>query len=218
MIIKSLNAASPREQRIWKLVRGFVPKRLGWFYEGCPNVPGQMWYADRKALYETIRRYKPLIVCESGTWLGGGSTYFIAQALRDNGKGVLYTTESNAEFYAAAIQSYEHSLSRLRPFVDFHFGTSAQIYPSLLEKIGMVDAVLLDGAEDAQETMDEFQMFELFLSPNAIVMAHDWNTDKMLLLRPLLENAAQWTLRQMVIPPHSVGFVVFQRTQATGTP
>ena len=74
MVIRSLNAASSHEQRLWKLIRPLVPKRLGWFYEGCPEVPGQMWYAERKALYETIRRYQPSVVCESGTWRGGGST------------------------------------------------------------------------------------------------------------------------------------------------
>lgn len=173
-----------------------------------------MWYADRKALYQTIRRYKPRVVCESGTWLGGGSTYFIAQALSDNGGGILHTTEVMPEFHAKAAQGYARHLSRLLPLVQFHLGTSAQVYSVLLPQIAPVDALLLDGAEDAQETVHEFRMFEPFLSPKAVVMAHDWNTDKMLLLRPILETASEWRLRQAVIPPHSVGFAVFERTLA----
>ena len=211
MVIKSLNAASPREQRLWKLLRPLVPKRLGWFYEGCRDVPGQMWYADRKALYDAVRRCKPQVICESGTWLGGGSTFFIAQALYDNGGGILHTTEVSAEFHAAASESYDRRLSRLRPLVEFHLGTSAQVYSRLLPQIGPVDALLLDGAEDAQVTVEEFQMFAPFLSSRAVVMAHDWNTEKMRRLRPILEDTSQWTLQKRVTPPHSVGFAVFER-------
>ncbi len=211
MVIRSLNAASSREQRLWKLIRPFVPKRLGWFYEGCPDVPGQMWYAERKVLYETIRRCVPQTVCESGTWRGGGSTYFIAEALRANGSGVLHTTEANPEFFEAALQSYETRLHALRPFVNFHFGESASVYPPLLQTLDRVDAVLLDGAEDGPQTWEEFQVFEPHLGPGSIVMAHDWNTEKMAVLRPYLEASPAWSLLQVVPPPQSVGFAVFRQ-------
>ena len=171
-----------------------------------------MWYAERKVLYETIRRIKPQIVCESGTWRGGGSTYFIAQALCENGSGVLHTTEANPEFFQSACQSYETHLAPLRSFVEFHLGESASVYPALLETLGKVDAVLLDGAEDGQRTFDEFRLFQPYLGPGSIVMAHDWNTEKMVILRPFLEASPLWTLVQMVPPPQSVGFVVYQRS------
>lgn len=216
MIIKSLNAATPSQQRRWQSIRAFIPRNIRLFYEGCPEVPGQMWYAERKALYETIRRYKPKVVCESGTWLGGGSTYFIAQALYDNGGGTLHTTETDPEFFAAAIQNYDQYLSRLRPFVEFHLGASLAVYPDILKTLGKVDILLLDGAEDSEATFREFQMFEPFLSPNAIVMAHDWFTEKTARLRPYLENSPEWVLKQQVLPPHSVGFVVFQRNTPQG--
>ncbi len=209
MVIRSFNAASSREQRLWKLIRPFVPKRFGWFYEGCPDVPGQMWYAERKVLYETIRQCRPQVVCESGTWRGG-STYFIAEALRKNGSGILHTTEANPEFFAEATDSYETALRFLRPFVDFHFGESAAVYPPLLPKLGKVDAVLLDGAEDGPQTFQEFQIFEPYLGAGSIVMAHDWNTEKMAVLRPYLEASAEWTLVAEVPPPQSVGFAVFR--------
>ena len=210
MVIRSLNAASSRERRLWKLIRPFVPKRFGWFYEGCPAVPGQMWYAERKVLYETIRQYRPQVVCESGTWRGGGSTYFIASALRENNSGILHTTEANSEFFGEATHSYGTVLSSLLPFVEFHFGESAAVYPPLLPKLGKVDAVLLDGAEDGPQTFQEFQVFEPYLGPGSIVMAHDWNTEKTAVLRPYLEASAEWTLIQLVPPPQSVGFAVFR--------
>lgn len=211
MVIKSLNAAGRRERALWSLLRIFIPTHLGRFYEGCPNVPGQMWYADRKALYETIRQYKPQIVCESGTWLGGGSTYFIAQALHDNGTGTLQTTEANPEFFEAAVKSYEKHLSWLRPSVSFNLGDSLAIYPAILQTLGRVDAVLLDGAEDGKQTFEEFRLFEPYLGPGALVMLHDWNTEKMEVLRPFLEASPDWTLVRVIPPPQSVGFAVFQR-------
>lgn len=210
MVIKSLNAAGRHEQRMWGVVRHLVPRRLGWFYEGCPDVPGQMWYADRRALYETIRRFKPKIVCESGTWLGGGSTYFIAQALYENGGGTLHTTEASPDFFAAAVQSYETHLIQLNPFVEFHQGDSVSIYPNILKTLGHVDAVLLDGAEDGEQTFNEFQLFEPYLGLNSLVMMHDWNTEKMKVLRPYLEVSPCWKLVLEVPPPQSVGFAVFQ--------
>jgi len=210
MVIRSLNAASSREQLVWNLIRPFVPKRLGWFYEGCPEVPGQMWYAERKVLYETIRRYKPQVVCESGTWQGGGSTYFITKALSENGSGILHTTEAYPEFFEAAIRSYKTHLSPLRPFVDFHFGESASVYPPLLQVLGKVDAVLLDGAEDGSQTFEEFQVFEPYLGQNSLLMLHDWNTEKMVFLRPYLESSPRWVLLHIVPPPQSVGFAVFR--------
>ena len=196
---------------MWSLVKSFVPKHYRWFYEGHPDVPGQMWYAERKALYETILRYHPDVVCESGTWLGGGSTLFISQALFDNKKGVLHTTEADAERAASATQNYERHLSHLRPFVQFHCGSSVEAFPAILAQSRKIDAVLLDGAEDAEATFSEFRMFEPSLSPNAIVMAHDWNTAKAALIRPFLEKSSEWKQVLYVPPPHSVGFAVFQR-------
>lgn len=87
---------------IWKIVRSILPNSIRFFYEGNSNIKGQLWYQERKLLYNTVRKYKPIHCYEIGTWKGGGATYFIAQALHDNGKGILNTIEINKDFYNEA--------------------------------------------------------------------------------------------------------------------
>lgn len=205
---------SPRQRRRYRQVRFFLPRSYRWFFEGAPQVPGQMWAFERRLLFQTVRHNRPQIVCESGTWLGGGSTYFIAAALQANGSGLLHTTEAMPDFYARATAYYTRHLPQLKGYVRFHEGKSTEVYPPLLPQIAPVDLLLLDGAEEAQETWDEFQMFAPFLASNAVVVAHDWNTDKMALMRPFVENSDEWQIRQRLDKPISVGMVVLQRVAA----
>jgi len=183
-----------------------------WFYEGCFAVPGQLWYADRKLLYSMIRAYKPKIVFEVGTWYGGGSTYFIGQALYENGFGVLFTIEADPAIYHAAKENYNSHLSHLLPYVRFHHGISTEVYPDLLREIGRVEAVFLDGAPDPRQTLSEFRMFEPYLPNGSILLAHDWDNEKMELLRLYIEASREWVVKQTLTAPQSVGFAVCVRS------
>ena len=213
-LMTSVDSMSPRGQRKWRRIRRLIPHRLRWFYEGNPRIRGQMWYAERKLLYKTIRKYQPDVVCESGTWMGGGSTLFIAQALHDNGHGVLHTTEISPEFHHSAQENYRRHLRHLLPHVQFHLGDSTDIYAELLPSLQRVDVLLLDGAEDAEQTWREFTLFEPFLSPDAILMTHDWNTDKMARVRPHLTSAVEWRLERILNPPYSLGMAVSRRASS----
>lgn len=67
------------------------------FFDGDSNLIGQMWLAERQALYEAVLRRKPKRCFEIGTWTGGGSTFFIVSALKEAGGGRLYTIEADDE-------------------------------------------------------------------------------------------------------------------------
>ena len=216
ILVQSYHALSEARQRGWQLVRRFVPRRVRWLYEGCLEVPGQLWYIDRKLLYGAIREHKPKTVFEVGTWYGGGSTYFISQALYENGGGVLHTVEENAEAYARAKENYARHMPHLLPHVRFHSGKSTEVYPALLREQATVDAVFLDGGQDAQQTMTEFEMFAPHLGPRALLLAHDWDNEKMALLRPKLEATTEWRLQARATAPESVGFAVWQKKVASG--
>ncbi len=215
-LVQSYHALSAARQRRWRLVRRFVPRRVRWLYEGCLEVPGQLWYADRKLLYGAIREHKPKTVFEVGTWYGGGSTYFISQALYENGGGVLHTIEENAEAHARAKKNYARHLPHLLAHVAFHQGKSTEVYPALLREQGTVDAVFLDGGQDAQQTLTEFEMFAPHMGPQTLLLAHDWDNEKMALLRPKLEASKEWKLLARATAPESVGFVVWMRKVASG--
>jgi len=211
LLVQSYHALGPAQQRRWRMVRQFVPRRVRWLYEGCLEVPGQLWYADRKLLYRAIRTHRPTSVFEVGTWYGGGSTYFIGQALYENGGGVLHTIEEDAEAHARARENYARHLRHLLPHVEFHHGKSTAVYPELLRQQVSVDAVFLDGALDAQQTVEEFELFAPYLKRGALLLAHDWDNEKMALLRPRMEASSEWRMEARATAPESVGFAVWVR-------
>ncbi|HEX8237205.1 MAG TPA: class I SAM-dependent methyltransferase [Abditibacteriaceae bacterium] len=211
-LLTSFDNISPSGQRKWRRIRRLIPYRLRWFYEGCPEVRGQLWYAERRLLYRTIRKHRPRVVCESGTWLGGGSTLFIAQALHDNGAGILHSTEVIPEFHDSAQRNYKRYLPHLLPHVKFHLGASSEIYPALLPSLKSIGALLLDGAENAELTWREFSLFEPYLQKGAILMAHDWHSEKTARLRPHLISSSDWEIERVLHPPYSLGLAVCHRT------
>jgi len=139
MYLKSTSDFGPRRQFLWRLIRPFVPRKTRWFFEGHPKLKGQLWFEDRKLVYHTVRTYKPLYCFEIGTWNGGGSTLFIAQALFENGMGKLYT------------------------------------------------------------------FFLPYMERGCLLIAHDWFSEKCRLLKPLIEESANWELKQVLSPPKSLG-------------
>ena len=68
--------------------------------------------------------------------------------------------------------------------------------------------IFLDGANDPQQALLEYEMFEPYLSAGAILMAHDWCNEKMALLKPMIEKSDTWKLEQILLPPYSEGFAV----------
>jgi predicted O-methyltransferase YrrM len=207
----SFDTLSHDEKHVWKIVRLFIPQRQRWFFEGCRSVPGQLWYADRKALYEVVRRERPHTAFEVGTWRGGGSTLFISQGLYENRVGCLHTIDINSELVESAHQSYRRHLPELLDYVQFHAGSSTSVYPAILNHTGVVNLLFLDGKEDAMQTYQEFLMFEPFLTSNSVMVAHDWETDKAITVRRHLEADNNWEILRVVSPPLSVGLAIAKR-------
>ncbi len=209
--MKSTDVLSPRQRDLWKMIRFLVPPKARWYYEGHPALRGQLWYAERRLLYRTIRQYRPATCFEIGTWRGGGSTLFISQALHDNGAGLLHTIEIDRTFYEEARENYRRYLPHLQNHVAFHVGDFREVYGDILRNSGGVSFLLLDGAEQAEETVRQYDFFRPHLTSGSILMAHDWFTEKARLLRPLIEQSKEWDVRAVLGPPASVGFAVAER-------
>jgi predicted O-methyltransferase YrrM len=205
---KSVGGLGSKGKRVWAAVRHLVPPRTRFFYEGHPGLEGQMWFRERQFLFQTVRCYKPVHCFEIGTWKGGGSTLFITRALAENGSGMLHTIESNPEFHGQAKENFRKHLPELLPFVDFRFGDYREVFREILNSAGRVDFLILDGPEDAQSTMDQFRFFLPSMKPGAVLMVHDWLTDKARLIRPLLESSDEWRLDKVLLPPRSAGFAL----------
>lgn len=205
-----------RKQTCWNwFFRWLVPPDQRWFFEGNRNICGQLWRAERQIIYETVRMIKPQNCFEVGTWRGGGSTFFISSALCHNDYGILHTTEINKSYYAEAKRDYSLYAQELLPYVRFHHGSSTEIYPRILTD-KKVDLLFLDGLGPDQ-TLAEFQLFEPRFGEDATLIAHDWNNEKMNLLRPYIEGSNDWDEIKVIGPPKSVGLAIYQRNTEEGS-
>jgi predicted O-methyltransferase YrrM len=174
---------------------------------------GQMKLEERKAMYELVCAEKPKRLLEIGTWMGGGSTYILSSAAATYG-GHLDTVEELDHLHRYARGVYHTTLHHLLPFVTFHHGPSLAILPGLLRLHGGYDFVLLDGAEDSEQTWREFRMLVPFIRPDSLLACHDWGTLKMAKLRKVMERVL---LRQdpfwesvVSMPDTATGFMVFR--------
>jgi predicted O-methyltransferase YrrM len=188
-----------------------IPQPYRSLYEGHLHLPGQMWFEDRRVLYDTVRRVKPKSCFEVGTWLGGGSTLVVARALQKNGFGHLHTIETDEWAYPRAIEAYDKFAPELKQFVTLHKGDYKEHFPELIEQAGTVDFFVLDGAEDGQETLDQFHFFDERSHRGTELFAHDWETEKSRLVRPELESSKTWEITEVAGPPKSVGLAVARR-------
>jgi len=198
-------------KKIYRFIRKLIPYKYRWFFEGNLNVPGQLWYVDRKKIYQVVRKHKPKVVFEIGTWYGGGSTYFISQALYENGFGILHTVEIDPKVYACAIENYNRYLKHLLPFIKFYRGNALEKYPEVLKNCGKVDMLFLDGVDDPQQTLLEFEMFAPYLGSKSVVIAHDWGNKKTALLKPKVEASREFTIEEVILLPKSIGLAIFSR-------
>ena len=209
--MKSADGLTPRQRKVWNAMRFLVPGKLRWFYEGHPAMRGQLWYQERKLLYTTIMRCRPRVCFEIGTWKGGGSTLFIGQALHDIGGGLLHTIEMFPEIYAEALENHRRYLPHLSPYIAFHQGDYRTVYAPLLNGPASVDFLLLDGAENAEETLAQYKFFLPAMKVGSVLMAHDWFTTKCALLQSEIQKSGAWDITRVLTPPRSVGFMMAVR-------
>lgn len=208
MLLKSADTLGNGQKRRWKLIRPFIPHKIKWFFEGQPELRGQLWYKERKLIYDTVRRYRPYHCFEIGTWKGGGSTLYISQALHENGQGKLYTMEIDKVFYNEAKNNYQTHLEHLMPYTEFFLGDYKKIFFEILQLTGRVNFLFLDGPEDAKGTLDQYEFFLPYMKKDCVLMVHDWFTEKTRLVKPLVQNSGDWEIKKVLKPPHSPGFIL----------
>ncbi len=167
---------------------------------------------EHKALYNAIVEAKPSNVFEIGTRKGGGSTLYISKALKEVGYGVLFTVECNKEAYETAVNTYKNRFPELNKYINFLLGKSQEVFSPILEAIDKVDFVFLDGEENSDRTIEEFNMFSPKFAVGTRVACHDWNIGKMKKLKPILLDSSEW--EQLVeINDTLTGFSVFKKVK-----
>ena len=162
---------------------------------------GQMNPPERESLYNLVMSVKPETICEVGTARGGGSTYFISSALRNIGKGLLYTCENNQEFYDYAMTLYNGcpDFIGLKQHVNFNFGDSEEVFTPLLPNIKNPSIVFLDGGASSIKMVYDYTLFRPYMNIGSFLACHDWVNGKSCYLRPIIQNDCDWELIHQVI-------------------
>lgn len=209
---QNFHALTPLEMIVYLFfIRPFWSKEKCFFFESLSlAIFGQMYMAERKALFNIVKEKKPRHCFEVGTYTGGGSTYFIAKAFESIGSGKLFTLENDPYFYNRARVYYSKKVPATAGYVDFMLGDKAQDFDKIIKSYGGVDCVFLDGAEDSNQTLEQYNYFLPHFNKGSILMLHDWNTEKTVKIKPVLEQDKNWKKIKELNPPESVGFAVFE--------
>lgn len=129
-------------------------------YRRWDGMTMELEYAE--LLYALVRAAKPTLIVESGSGRGVTSR-FIAEALRDTGRGRLITFEPLPEFREQAIAMLRGLPAEVRP------GDSRDLQPGEVPEI-----VFLDSASDRR--VDEIRHWlEGAATPETVVIVHDAN-------------------------------------------
>lgn len=165
---------------------------------------GQLMPQERTMLYEAVIEAKPSVVLEVGTWKGGGSTWQIVEALKKNAKGILYTCETEGEFFNEAKALYYEN-----PFIKMHLMKSSDLISYMMEELIIPDFIFFDGPEDETTAVEDFLAIDPIVKKGTIFMMHDFDPPsiKAKHMRPLLENLYSWQILCVLTAPASVGLV-----------
>jgi predicted O-methyltransferase YrrM len=211
-LLVNYQALSPGQRRAYHwLVRPFWSASERIFLEGVPNIPGQLYRAERRALHEALVRRAPQLAFEIGTFNGGGSTFFLARAFAQLGRGQLLTLEIDPGLHARAIALYANHLPALCPHVEFLLGGTPELFVPWLERAGSAEFVFLDGAEDAAQSLAQFRFFEPWFYPGSVLAMHDWHTEKMRSLKNIVTSSPNWKQLIELGEPNSIGFAIYKR-------
>lgn len=172
---------------------------------------------ERQSLYDWVLNAKPKVVFEVGTWEGGGSTWQIANAIKDAGVGGHLTTcEVNKKFYAEACKIF--NTDYWKPHVTCLLKPSTEVISTLNP-----DFTFFDGPNNADLSLSDFKLLETRVNSGAMFACHDWDriehydgtriivAEKCVKLRPYLEEHDEWRILQTLTRPISVGLVLAQK-------
>jgi predicted O-methyltransferase YrrM len=164
------------------------------------TIEGQLNATERRILTEAITQAakKPEVVIEVGTWLGGGSTFHILRALEQNGTGHLWGVEADRSIYDRMLANIRAAVPEASKRFTPIFGFSQDIIPQWIQERGpglKVDLAFLDGGNNPQEQIDEFELLDPCIPVSGQLMAHDAKLRKGKWLVPYIRALDHWQVQ-----------------------
>lgn len=157
---------------------------------------------EREFLHESVIAARPNIVLEVGTWKGGGSTWQILEALKKNGSGMLYTCETDNDFFRESKELYGND-----PQIEVCHESSESLISGMIQKNLIPDFIFFDGPEDADTAFKDFITLDPLLKSGCVFMMHDFDPPsiKATKIRPFLLSNVDWNVNKILTLPESVG-------------
>jgi predicted O-methyltransferase YrrM len=161
------------------------------------KIDGQLSAVERGMLVSAVCSgpVKPKVVLEVGTWLGGGSTIHILEALERNGEGRLWGIEADRGTYEQMMKNLQRAApAAMRRFTPL-FGFSQEVIPKWLKEQGegfQIDLAILDGGNRPREQITEFNLIDPLMPVGGILMTHDAKLRKGKWLVPFVSRLDNW--------------------------
>lgn len=134
-----------------------------------PPYGGELLPYERYKLYNYVKTLKPNVILELGTGVGG-STYYMASALKENNKGVIYTCDPFKGPSDIFIQEFKNILFYERIL-------SNEFIKKLIKDNIIPDFIFFD--QPGPETpLEDFKLLKSYLKIGTVFSMHDWDENK----------------------------------------
>lgn len=184
---------------------------------------GEMLPYERYRLHNWILEIKPKVVFEVGTGNGGGSTYYIANALKklENG-GLIYTCDPERKINEILLSDFKN--------ITYYHKPSFEMLELLINQNIIPDFIMFDGPENPDIALKDIKFLEQYIDENTHFAMHDWDlkrpydngtSTKSVKIREYMENSENWVLLEILksnvknsdfddLPYDSVGLCLYK--------
>jgi len=173
---------------------------------------------DALALYCIVRKKRPSIILEIGTFIGF-STCIMAKALEDNGEGIIHSIDPNLDYFSVT-RPLSHAKNMLKTlkldrYAQIHKGFfSEPREPSRLPIpvlgktvcgiVPSVDLAFIDGDHATTALLQDFLLLLPSLKPHATVVFHDtknWPSVRQAILTLFQDKIFEQQMRYFEVSP-----------------
>lgn len=134
-----------------------------------PPYGGELLPYERYKLHDYVKRLKFDIILELGTGVGG-STYYMASALKENNKGVIYTCDPFKGPSDMFLQEFEDILFYEKKLSD-------EFIKKLIVNDIIPDFIFFD-QPGPEAPLEDFKSLENYLKIGTIFSMHDWDENE----------------------------------------
>ena len=166
------------------------------FFENSP-YPGEMLPYERYKLYNWVLELKPKNIIEIGCGLGGGSSYYMVEAIKENNKGMIYSCDPGRMMSNELLSK---NVGRLK----YYKINSTDLIKYMISENIIPDFLFFDGPEQPEVALNDIKELEKHITDGTYFSMHDWDTCvrkydngvsiKSLLIREYIEKSENWEL------------------------